>query len=136
MASTKLASPIRYCEPLCHTGVVSTIREVKYIDDLDGTEGATTISFGLDGKPYEIDLSEANTARLREALAPFIAAARKQPRAYSAARTTASAPKAKATVDREQNDAIREWARKRDFTVKDRGRIPARVLEAYHAEAG
>jgi predicted transcriptional regulator len=121
---------------VCHTGVVSTIREVKYIDDLDGTEPATTISFGLDGKAYEIDLAEANTARLREALAPFLAAARKQPRAYSAPRSIATAPKAKPSVDREQNDAIREWARKREFTVKDRGRIPAAVLEAYHAEAG
>jgi hypothetical protein len=115
---------------------VSTIREVKYIDDLDGTEPATTISFGLDGKAYEIDLATANEERLREALAPFLAAARRLPRAYSAPRSIASAPKARPTVDREQNDAIREWARKRNFTVKDRGRIPAAVLQAYHAEAG
>jgi hypothetical protein len=37
-------------------------------------------------------------------------------------------------VDREQNAAIREWARKRGMSVSDRGRIPSEVLEAYHKE--
>ena len=38
------------------------------------------------------------------------------------------------SIDREQNQAIREWARKRGMKVSDRGRIPAEVLEAYHKE--
>jgi hypothetical protein len=38
----------------------------------------------------------------------------------------------RASVDREQNAAIREWARKNGFNVSDRGRIPAEVLDAYH----
>ena len=38
------------------------------------------------------------------------------------------------SIDREQNQAIRDWARKRGMKVSDRGRIPAEVLEAYHKE--
>ena len=43
-------------------------------------------------------------------------------------------PKGRASIDREQNQAIRDWARKRGMKVSDRGRIPAEVLEAYHKE--
>jgi hypothetical protein len=54
------------------------------IDDLDGAElhvdEARTVQFALEGKSYEIDLGPANTAGLREALAPYIAAGRRQPR--------------------------------------------------------
>jgi hypothetical protein len=39
-----------------------------------------------------------------------------------------------ASVDREQNQAIRDWARKRGMKVSDRGRIPSDVTEAYHQE--
>ena len=45
-----------------------------------------------------------------------------------------AAPKGRASIDREQNQAIRDWARKRGMKVSDRGRIPAEVLEAYHKE--
>ena len=38
----------------------------------------------------------------------------------------------RAPVDREQNQAIREWARAHKMKVSDRGRIPSEVLEAYH----
>ena len=45
-----------------------------------------------------------------------------------------AAPKGRPSIDREQNQAIRDWARKRGMKVSDRGRIPAEVLEAYHKE--
>ena len=48
---------------------------VTLVDDLDGSEAAETVSFGLDGRAYEIDLSVDNAARLRDAIAPFVAAA-------------------------------------------------------------
>ena len=54
---------------------------VQFVDDLDGTplsDGAGgTVSFGLDGTNYEVDLSNANAERLRSALAEFVAVARK-----------------------------------------------------------
>lgn len=46
-------------------------------DDLDGSIADETIHFALDGTTYEIDLSKANALRLREALAPYVAAGRK-----------------------------------------------------------
>jgi hypothetical protein len=112
---------------------MATIEQIKYLDDLDGTEGATTLSFGLDGKQYQIDLGEENTAQLRDALAPYLAVARKAG-STTAVRPISTARPRKPTVDREQNDAIRDWARKRGFKVADRGRIPAPALAAYHGE--
>ena len=41
---------------------------VRFVDDLDGSEASGTVYFGLDGRRYEIDLSEANAGQLREAL--------------------------------------------------------------------
>jgi hypothetical protein len=40
-----------------------------------------------------------------------------------------------ASADREQNQAIREWARKQGMNVSDRGRIPKEVTDAYNGQA-
>ncbi|MFC0532136.1 Lsr2 dimerization domain-containing protein [Phytohabitans kaempferiae] len=49
-------------------------------DDLDGsTDGVTTHRFSLDNTSWEIDLSEPNLDRLRQALQPFITAAVRLP---------------------------------------------------------
>ena len=109
---------------------------VSLIDDLDGDRADETVEFGLDGKNYEIDLSTGNADKLREALASYVAAARKpggRRRGGGGAATGAAAAR-RPSVDREQNQAIRDWARKRGMKVSDRGRIPADVLEAYHQE--
>lgn len=45
---------------------------VSVIDDIDGSEWAETVSFGLDGVSYEIDLAKANADTLREALSPYV----------------------------------------------------------------
>jgi nucleoid-associated protein Lsr2 len=112
---------------------MAQIREVRLIDDLDGEAADETIEFGIDGKNYEIDLSKANAGKLRDALAAYVASARRSGGRRS--RSAASAgPARKPSIDREQNQAIREWARKRGMKVSDRGRIPAEVLEAYHKE--
>jgi hypothetical protein len=110
---------------------MAQIREVRLIDDLDGDAADETIEFGVDGRNYEIDLSTANATKLRDALATYVAAARRtggRRRGGAAARTVARP----STADREQNQAIRDWARKRGMNVSDRGRIPAEVLTAYH----
>lgn len=111
---------------------------VSLIDDLDGDKADETVEFGLDGKSYEIDLSSENASRLRDALAEFVAAARRpggRRRSGGGGGTAAAAGSTRrASVDREQNQAIRDWARKRGMKVSDRGRIPADVLDAYHQE--
>jgi nucleoid-associated protein Lsr2 len=116
---------------------VAQIREVRLVDDLDGETADETVEFGLDGKSFEIDLSKNNAGRLRDALAEFVAAARRAGgggRGRRAAATATAAAPRRPSIDREQNQAIRDWARKRGMKVSDRGRIPSEVLEAYHRE--
>jgi hypothetical protein len=102
---------------------------VTLVDDLDGSEAEEQVEFAVDGKSYEIDLSTANSKKLRDALAPFVAAAR---RSGTTRRRSGGGSAARPTVDREQNQAIREWAQQQGMKISERGRIPASVLEAYH----
>lgn len=106
---------------------------VTLVDDLDGSEAEETVEFGIDGVAYEIDLSKGNAGKLRESLEAFVSNARKAGgRRKSSVPARRSSGGGRASVDREQNAAIREWARKNGFNVSDRGRIPAEVLDAYH----
>ena len=117
---------------------------VTLLDDLDQSAADETVEFGLDGVTYEIDLSEDHATALRDAVRDYVEHARRtggRRRASSAgtsARRSAGRPGqsngsgGRAPVDREQNQAIREWARKQGMTVSERGRIPREVTEAYH----
>jgi hypothetical protein len=113
---------------------MAQIREVRLIDDLDGEAADETIEFGIDGKNYEIDLSKENAAKLRDALASYVASARRSGGRRRSSASSGGAAARRPSIDREQNQAIREWARKRGMKVSDRGRIPAEVLETYHQE--
>jgi hypothetical protein len=106
---------------------------VLLVDDLDGGQADETVSFALDGEAYEIDLGAANAARLRDRLARFTAAARQagNDRSTPGAASAPTAPRP--SIGREQNQAIRKWARNRGILVSDRGRIPVHILEAYNA---
>jgi len=108
---------------------------VQLIDDIDGGEASETVTFALDGTNYEIDLSEKNAARLRDALAEFVGNARRSTRPARATTGTAPRRSRSGRGDREQTAAIRDWARKNGFKVGEKGRIPGDVLEAYHAQA-
>ncbi|GAA0745427.1 Lsr2 family protein [Dactylosporangium roseum] len=112
----------------------------ELIDDLDGGLADESVSFGLDGVQYSIDLSTKNAAELREAFAPFVAAATKVGRAPTGPAPARAAgrlrPVLTARAEREQNRAIREWAQSKGIEVSDRGRIRADLVERYHAEAG
>ena len=96
-------------------------------DDLDGAPDAGTVSFGLDGVSYEIDLAPANRTRLAAAVAPYIAAGRK---VSSGRRRRAPQPGAGGRVDR---SAVRAWAREAGLAVSERGRISAEVMSQYEA---
>jgi hypothetical protein len=110
---------------------------VSLLDDLDGSEAEETVEFGLDGVSYQIDLSGSNAAKLRDTLANFVAHGRRaggRKRTQGARGGQAKKVPRTASADREQNQAIREWARKQGMKVSERGRIPADVLEAYHRQ--
>jgi hypothetical protein len=105
---------------------------VTLVDDFDG-EGAAdeTVEFGLDGVSYEIDLSAKNAAKLRADLKSWVDAGRRvggRRRGRSA-----GVGRGRAAIDREQSAAIREWARRNGHNVSTRGRIPADVIDAFHA---
>jgi hypothetical protein len=61
---------------LCNDGSMAKTVIVKLTDDIDGDDADETISFALDGRSYEIDLSAKNATRLREAFEPFVTKAR------------------------------------------------------------
>ena len=106
---------------------------VQLIDDLDQGPADETVSFALDGVQYEIDLSAKNAAKMRDALANYVAHGRRSGRA-AVVRTSSGRRGRGARGDREQTQAIREWARRNNYKVGDKGRIPAHILEAYNAQ--
>jgi hypothetical protein len=110
---------------------------VSFVDDLDGSEASGTVAFGLDGRFYEIDLSDKNAARLRDALEPFVSAAR-EAGGRSSGRGRGGRQRQEVEVkparsNREETAAIRQWAREHGHEISDRGRIPKSVIEAYES---
>ncbi|MET9433690.1 Lsr2 family protein [Streptomyces sp. NPDC006551] len=108
---------------------------VTLFDDIDGGEAAETVAFGLDGKMYEIDLNPANAEKLRKALAPYLAAGRKQTGRAAAGRAggpgTPTGGSYKHTTLAPDPAAVRAWAQSNKMDVPARGRIPKRVYEAF-----
>ncbi|MBR8742034.1 Lsr2 family protein [Nocardiopsis sp. MG754419] len=107
--------------------------QVFLVDDLDGGEAEETVTFGLDGSTYEIDLSADNAGKLRDALSPFVEASRKAPSKQgraTARRGSRNAP------SRERSAEIRAWAKAAGKPVNERGRIPAAIVAEYEAIKG
>jgi hypothetical protein len=108
-------------------------------DDLDGTSGAETLTFAIEGTEYVIDLSKKNRSAFEKALKPFIDAARTGRTAPKSRRAVKSAPAKKAAKPRRAAKsaldlkAIRAWALESGLTISDRGRIAADIVESYQA---
>lgn len=96
-----------------------------YIDDLTGEPADKSVTFALEGNTWEIDLSSEHIDALHEALSTFIEHGRP-------VRNSVKAKLARAKVDREQAQAMREWGRANGWNVSDRGRVPAALVEAYN----
>src|SRR5258708_2805131 len=90
-----------------------TVR-IHLTDALDGQPADETVVFSLDGAGYEIDLSADHANDLRTALAGYITAGRRTGRGQIATATRVRAPRgaAPAGFDRQQNQAIRDWAKR------------------------
>lgn len=112
--------------------IMATKHIAQIIDDLDGTvleqgEGKQ-ITFSVEGRAYEIDLSDKNADKFYKTLTPYVDAARS---VKSGAATRAGQPsRPKSDLDL---NAIREWARANGHTVSDRGRVPGIIVDAYKA---
>ena len=96
--------------------------------EISGREAG--IRFGLDGADYEIDLSSEEQQGLRDALAPFVSAARP----VDAARKTRRQLDPTSIPDLGPSaKELRAWATENGFDVPTRGRVPEVVREAYRA---
>ena len=104
----------------------------KLVDDLDGGDADETVKFALDGIQYEIDLSDKNATKLREIFAAYVGAGSRMARGGVVVGGRAARGRG-ATADREQNKAIREWAKKAGKNISDRGRIPQEIVDEFHA---
>lgn len=111
-----------------------TITHEVVVDDLTGIEihpdDAEAVQFAYRRKMYEIDLGPQSVEQFDAALAPFLAVARTVGHGGKAKRGAGDRP------SRAKMAAVREWARANGHVVADRGRIPADIVDAYHAAHG
>ena len=108
---------------------------IVLVDDIDGSEATETVTFGLDGTSYEIDLNDDHAAGLRDALAQFIGHGRKvgsAPRRGGGRRSGSGSGNGSSNGGPSAKE-IRDWARENGHEVPDRGRVSAEVREAYAA---
>lgn len=109
---------------------MAKVTRTYVVDDVDGsTDDVSTILFAAEGTNYEIDLSPANEARLREKLAKFVEAATEVKPVT--ARRPVPRKSAKAAEAKEDTSAIRNWAKEAGLKVSERGRISAAVQKAF-----
>ncbi len=100
---------------------------IVLIDDLDGSDATETVSFGLDGTSYEIDLNKKNADKLRDALATYVGHGRKVGSGSRRGRRSSAAALGPSSKQ------IRDWARSNGYEVSDRGRVSAEVRAAFEA---
>jgi hypothetical protein len=104
----------------------------RLVDDLDGTEikegTGQTVRFGLDGRDYEIDLSDKNAEKLRSALSRYVDAARRV--GGRARRNGSRSLSGKSAVSPQ---AVRAWAKANKVELSARGRIPQSVVDQFRA---
>jgi nucleoid-associated protein Lsr2 len=85
---------------------------VKLTDDIDGGDAEETVYFSLDGRSFEIDVNEANAAKLRAALAPYIDKSRPSSGARAKARSASSSAEKTlfSQLSSEEKERFRAWA--------------------------
>lgn len=104
--------------------------QTLFIDDIDGGDAAGTVRFALDGVDYEIDLSSEHSDQLHAALGKYIGHARKVGGSRGVTRNGRRSPSA---IDTHK---VREWAKEQGIEIKERGRVPANVVEQYRTATG
>lgn len=113
-------------------------RKTIFVDDLDGTElrpeQAETFKFAVGSERYELDVSTANAEKLRSEFGKYIDVARNVTRLGDGVHARRSTSPRRASGDRSESQAIREWAVSKGLMdAGKRGRIPTEVVEKYRA---
>jgi hypothetical protein len=106
--------------------------QTLFIDDIDGSDAEGTVRFALDGTEYEIDLNETHREALRHTLERYITHARK----LAGDRRSGRGGGRRAGGSGIDTAAARAWAREQGMEIKERGRVPASVVEQYRQATG
>lgn len=114
-------------------------------DDIDDTQDKTVETLSLwnplTGDPLEIELHKKHRAELESLVKPlgkFIDAAHRPPTSATTVKRGANGRAGRPRVSggrtsqREQNQAIRDWATAQGLPVSARGRISVDVMKAFH----
>ena len=97
----------------------------QYICDLTGQpveeDEHVTLEFTVNGTAYVMDTDRAGAAKFDKAMRPFT----------DAARVVKPARRPRKSGGAERTRKIREWAVSQGIDIADRGRVPAKIVEAY-----
>lgn len=113
-------------------------KRVLLVDDISGDvidEGlGGTVEFSFDGKHYTIDLGVKNRDAFRKDMTKWTEHAQEveAPRRQTTTRRR-TASSASSGMSKETREAIRHWANSNGYSVGDRGRIKAEIVEAFEA---
>src|SRR4051794_13538528 len=89
-------------------------------DDTNGKPADETVTFSLDGREYEIDLTSKNAAALRKAFDVYVTSGRRT--GGRPPRSAAAGASSRSNSDLDTK-SVREWANKNGHKVSERGRI-------------
>ncbi len=95
--------------------------------DIKDGEGET-VKFSIGSTSYEMDLTEAEAGQFYDAVKKYTDVATK-----TSGRGVRSGGGFKSKSDRNQTQAIRNWARANGLAVSERGRISQDIQDAYNA---
>ncbi|RDD85962.1 histone-like nucleoid-structuring protein Lsr2 [Streptomyces parvulus] len=112
--------------------VVATDENGEVLKNEDGSDKLTTEKVWA-YPALEIDLGKASREKLLKALEPFVSKARESKTQPVATQTTFTVSKSTSPHDL---NAIRSWAKNAGHEVADKGRIAAKVIEAYYTSTG
>lgn len=97
--------------------------------DLSGKTGAATVTFGLGGTWYEVDLTKEELADLEKSLAAYQKVGRKVPEKE---RGNAKNPnRFVPETTREERERIKAWALENGYDFAAKGKIPNKIYFAY-----
>lgn len=87
----------------------------------------TKVTLAYNGKDYAWDLTKENAEKLDDHLKEWLSCAQEIKGTTRRKNATSKA----ADVDRERNQAIREWALGQGMKVSDRGRLSNEIISSY-----
>ncbi len=104
---------------------MGTRTRVILVDDISGEDAQETVTFGLDGVAYSIDLTTEHAKELRDSMNKWVSKAKRT----GGRRKAGTGGPAQVS----ESHAIREWAAQQGIKVNARGRIPTEIREMYLA---